>query len=61
MIEKEEGCCIFHIFESRNDFIPFGEVVNKHNDVLVSIARWGVACHEVNAPFLEWSDCNDWV
>jgi hypothetical protein len=53
MIEKEVGHHIYHIVESRHGFIPFGEVVNGHNDVFVTISRWGVACHEVYAPFVE--------
>jgi hypothetical protein len=59
MIEKEVGLCIYCIVESRHDFNLFGEVINNHNDVLVNSARWGVACHKVNAPFAKWESCND--
>jgi hypothetical protein len=60
-IEKEAGGCIYCIVESRNGFIPFGEIINSHNNVLVTITLWGVACHKFHAPFVEWIDCNDYM
>jgi hypothetical protein len=56
---KEKTCC--SVLEGRHGFNPLGEVIDCNDNVFVSIARRGVASHEVYAPFAKGADINDWV
>jgi len=59
MVEKEASYGVCHVVEHRHGFDPFGELVNDHNDILVVITRWRVACHKVHAPFAKGTDSDD--
>jgi hypothetical protein len=51
-VVKEKTCCgVSGIVEGGHSFNPFGEVINRDNNVFVSIARGGITVHEVDAPF----------
>jgi hypothetical protein len=59
---KEKMCCsVSGVVEGRHGFSPFFEVIDCNNNVFVSITRWGVTSHEVNAPFTKGVCSNDWV
>jgi hypothetical protein len=51
-VVKEKMCCsVSGVVEGGHGFDPLGEVIDCHDDVFVSITRWRVASHEVDAPF----------
>jgi hypothetical protein len=59
---KENVCRgINHIVECGHIFIPFGEVFNDNYDLLVSVTRWRVTHHEIDAPFTEGVSCDDYM
>jgi hypothetical protein len=60
-LKKKTHCCVSVIIEGRHVFDPFVKVIDCHDDVLVSISRWRVATHEVNAPFSKGVDSDDRV
>jgi hypothetical protein len=53
VVEEKARYCVGGIVEGRHGFGLFGKVIYCHDNVLVSIARWRNASHEVNAPFAE--------
>jgi hypothetical protein len=59
---KEKTCCsVSDVVEGRHGFSPFCEVIDNNDNVFVSITGWGITSHEVDAPFTEGVDSNDWV
>jgi hypothetical protein len=61
-VVEEKTCYSFSgVFEGGYSFSPFSEIIDCHDDVFVSIARWQVANHEVYAPFAKGARSNDWV
>jgi hypothetical protein len=48
-------------FEGGHGFFPLGEVIDYHDDVLVSIIGWRATSHEFNAPFAKGVNGDDWV
>jgi hypothetical protein len=59
---KEKMCCgVNNVVEGGHGFFPLGEVIEFHDNVLVSIAGWRVRSHEINAPFSKGVDGDDWV
>jgi hypothetical protein len=61
VVKEKMRCYVSDVFEGRHGFSPLGEVICCHNNVLVSISRWRVSSHEVNAPFTKWVGRDDWV
>jgi hypothetical protein len=61
VIKEKMHCSVSGVVEGRNGFSPFCEVIDYDNNVFVSIARWGVTSHEVDAPFTKGAYSNDWV
>jgi hypothetical protein len=53
MVKEEEGSYVGCIIECGHGFFPFCEVVDNDYYILVPITGWGVASHEINAPFAE--------
>jgi hypothetical protein len=47
------------VIEGRRGFGPFGKVIYCHDDVLVFMAIWRIASHEVYAPFAEGDESDD--
>jgi len=59
VIKEKASSCVYCIVEVRHGFYPFGKVVVNEYDILVPIVGWGVASHEVDAPFTEGDDGDD--
>jgi hypothetical protein len=61
VIKEKMHCNVSGVVEGGHSFSPFCEVIDCDNNVFVSIVRWGVTSHEVDAPFTEGASSNDWV
>jgi hypothetical protein len=61
VIKEKMHCSVSSVVEGGHIFNPFCEVMDCDNNVFVSIARWGITSHEVNAPFTKGAGSNDWV
>jgi hypothetical protein len=61
VVKEELGNNVHHVVECWHRVNPFGEIVNSHNDILVTIVGWGISCHKVDAPFSKGIDGNDRV
>jgi hypothetical protein len=59
VVEEKMCCCVNGIVEGRHGFDPFGKVINCQDDIFVSITRWRVGSHEVDAPFVEGVGSDD--
>ena len=59
---KEKMCCnVKGVVEGGHGLIPLGEIIDFHEYVFVSIARWRVVSHEVYAPFSKGANSSEWV
>jgi hypothetical protein len=61
VVEEKTHCFVSGTVEGTHGFNPFGNVIYYHNDVLMSIARWRIASHEVYAPFEKGVGGDDWM
>jgi hypothetical protein len=61
MVKEEVGCSVCHVSESGHVFRPFSELFDGHNNVLVLVTRWMVACHKIYAPFAKMANSDDRV
>jgi hypothetical protein len=61
VVEEKMCCSVSGVVEGGHGFSPFGEIIDCHDDVFVSIARWWGASHEVYSPFAKGASSNDWV
>ena len=56
---EEETCYDFNFaIECGHGFIPLGEVIDCHDNILVAISQNRVDGHEVDCPFTEGPDCD---
>jgi hypothetical protein len=58
MIEYEQRCSFPDIIKCRHRLDPFSEIIHNYNNVSIPPDRVRVTCHEVNAPFSEWTNEN---
>jgi hypothetical protein len=57
---KEKTCCsVSSVVEGGHGFGPLGEVIDYHDNVLVSIVGWMASSHEVNAALAKGVDSDD--
>ena len=59
IVKKEPYHDIFLTVDCRHGLNPFSEIINGHNDVLMTTGRGGITSHEVNFPLTEGTDCDD--
>ena len=59
MIKEKTHYSVSGVVEGGHGFNPFCEVIDCNNNVFVSIARWGITSHEVDAPFTKGAGSND--
>ena len=58
MVEEETCCGFSFAIKCGHGFVPLGEVINYHDNVLVAISQNGVDCHDVDFPSAEGPDCD---
>ena len=58
MIEYEHCYSFPGVIKCRHRLGPFSELIHNYNDVSMPPDRVRVTCHEVNAPFGEWTNIN---
>jgi hypothetical protein len=58
MIEYEQCCSFLGVIKCRHRLDPFSEIIHNYNDVSMPPAQVRVTCHEVNAPFIKWTNGN---
>jgi hypothetical protein len=58
MIEYEQCCSFPSVIKCRHRLGPFSEIIHNYNDVSMPLDQVRVTCHEVNAPFGEWTNEN---
>jgi hypothetical protein len=61
VVEEKMRCGVSGVVEGGHSFSPFGEVIDSHNNVFVTIAGGGITSHKVNAPFTKGACGNDRV
>jgi hypothetical protein len=61
MVKEKTRCSVSGVVEGGHSFSPFGEVIDSHNNVFVTIAGGGITSHKVNAPFTKGAYSDDWV
>ena len=61
VVEEKMRCSVNGVVEGGHSFSPFGEVIDSHNNVFVTIVRGGITSHKVNAPFTKGACNNDRV
>ena len=61
VVEEKMCCCVGGVVKCGHGFGPFDKVIEFHDNVLVSITRWRIASHEVDAPFAKGADGDDWM
>jgi hypothetical protein len=61
VVKEETRGSVRGIVEGGHRFHPFCEVINGNENVSVSIAGGGITSHEVDAPFTEGANSNNWV
>jgi hypothetical protein len=55
MIEYEQHCSFLGIIKCKHCLGPFSEIIHGYNNVSMTPILVRVTCHEVNAPFNEWT------
>jgi hypothetical protein len=61
VIKEKTHCSVSGVVESGHSFGPFGEVINRNNNVFVTIAGGWIGSHKVDTPFAKRTGCNDRV
>ena len=61
VVKEKTRCSVSGVVEGGHSFSPFGEVIDSHNNVFVTIAGGGITSHKVNAPFKKGACSNDRV
>jgi hypothetical protein len=61
VVKEKMRCSVSNVVEGGHGFNPFSEIIDFHDNVFVSIARWRVASNEVYDPFAKGVGSNDWV
>jgi hypothetical protein len=57
--EKRSGGVI--VGKGRKCLDQFSEVVNNHDEVVMTISRGRLTCHEINPPFGKGTNINNWM
>jgi hypothetical protein len=60
MVKEKMHCNVNGVVEGGHGLIPLGEIIDFHEYVFVSIARWRGKSHEVYARFVKGACSNDW-
>jgi hypothetical protein len=55
VVEEKMCCCVSGVFESGHGFDPLGNVIDNHDNVLVSITRWRMESREFYVPLQKGS------
>ena len=53
MVKEKEGRGSCHVVESWHGLGPFGEIVDRHDDILMVTSGWRATLHKVDGPFTE--------
>ena len=61
VVEEKTHYCVSGVVEGGHRFSPFGEVIDRDNNVFVTIAGGGITSHKVDAPFTKGASHNDRV
>jgi hypothetical protein len=61
VVEEKTRCSVSGVVEGGHGLSPFGEVIDSHNNVFVTIAGGGITSHKVNAPFTKGVGSDDWM
>ena len=61
VVEEKTCCSVSSIVEGGHSFGPFGEVINRDNNVFVTIVGGGITSHKFDAPFTKGAYSDDWV
>lgn len=61
VVEDESSNNFGRVVKSRHGFCPLSEVTNDNYDVFVAIDGGRLTVHEVNFPFIEGDNCDDWM
>jgi hypothetical protein len=60
-IEYEKLYIFSSIIKCRHHLDPFSEIIHSYNNVSMPPDQVRVTCHEVDAPFSEWTNENYWI
>ena len=60
-VENQMSCDGDNVIVGRHGFDPFGKIVDNDNDVLMATKWHKIKIHEVDDPFVEWIDDDNWV
>ena len=59
VIEKEIMCHrVLFTIECRHGFDTFSEIIDGHDDVVMTIDQGRITCHEVSFPLTKGIDCD---
>jgi hypothetical protein len=58
MIEYEQCCSFPDVIKCRHRLGALSEIIHSYNDVSMPPDRVRVTCHEVNSPFIKWTNGN---
>ena len=53
MVKEKEGGGSGRIVKSGHGLDPFGEIVNRHNDILMVTSGWRLTLHKFYGPLIE--------
>ena len=53
MVKEKEGHGSCRVVECWHGLGPFGEIVNRHDDILMVTSGWWATLHKVDGPFTE--------
>ena len=53
MVKEKEGCGSCRVVERWHGLNPFGEIVDRHDDILMVTSGWWATLHKVDGPFIE--------
>ena len=59
MVKEKEGGGSSRIVKCGHSLDPFGEIVNRHNDILMVTSGWRSTLHKVDGPFTKGTSCDD--
>jgi hypothetical protein len=61
VVEEKTCCYVKGVVKCVHGFGPLSEVIDFHDIVLVSITGWRITSHEINSPFTEGDDGDEWM
>ena len=61
MVKEKMRYRVSGVVEGGHSFNPFGEVIDSHNNVFVTIAGGGITSHKFDAPLTKGAGGDDWM